>query len=300
MPALLVHLTLAQQAVDRADAPAQLVEAAHRREDALLLGSVLPDLPYHARFGQQLLRHLTGREYLLSEWGDIFHTRRSGQLALGLLRHLVRAHLPDEERWAVLALLAGYLCHHAVDRVVHPTINLLVARHEGDFSLPPSAVHERLERYQSLFFHQDLLGHDILCTPFPRRLVGQIAGAGLLRPTLERPLARALRAACLETHGRAPTAAEWSDWLWGTTAYGTLLSTPVARTERPKAPLAEVRERYYQGPGVDLIAPLSAGLEATLDAWRAAVAVLNADRVSAEVREVFLRAVPDVDLGTGS
>jgi len=300
MPALLVHLTLAKHAADRADAPRMLVEAARRREDAFLLGSVLPDLPYHAHFGRQLFRHLAGREYLLSEWGDIFHTRGSGQLALGLLRHLVRTRLPAAEQAAVLALLAGYLCHHAVDRVVHPAINLLVARHEGDFALPPTAVHERLERFQSLLFHRDLLGYDILCTPFPRQLVGQIAGAGLLRPTLERPLSRALRAACLEAHGRAPGSAEWSDWLWGTTAFGVLLSSPIARTERPKAPLDQVRATYYQGPGVDLVAPLEAGLEATLVAWRAAVAVLEADHVDAEVQEVFLTRVPDVDLGTGS
>lgn len=300
MPALLLHMTLAKQALERSDAPSLLRQAAARRRDVLLLGSIFPDLPYHGRFAQQLLRHLAGREYRLSEWGDLFHTRGTGRLALGFLRYLVRSHLAPAPRDAVLALVAGYLCHHAVDRVVHPAINQLVDRHLGEQDAPHVVLHERIERYQSLFYHHDLLGYDILCTPFARDLVREVAGSGLVRPMLEPTLWRAVRAACLETHGRAPEPARMSDWLWGTTVYGLLMSSPIARREQVKGEVARVRETLYQGPGVDMVLPLARALEATLSSWRAAAALLEADQVTGEVQRVFLGAVPDVDLGTGS
>ncbi len=74
MPALLLHMTMAQEAVDRSDVPPLIAEAAARERAALILGSVLPDLPYHANFSRQLVRHLARRVYLLSEWGDVLHT----------------------------------------------------------------------------------------------------------------------------------------------------------------------------------------------------------------------------------
>jgi hypothetical protein len=279
-----------------------LPRAAAEAPDALLLGSILPDLPYHARFAAQLVRHLSGREYLLSEWGDVFHTRGTGQLALALLAHVKRSHLDPPEEARVLALAAGYLSHHAVDRVVHPVINQLVkrVRDSGETDEPGLRTHERLERWQSLFYHQDLLGEQIAGGAYGRRVVRSMAGSGLVRPRLDPLLGRALRAACLEVHGRAPVEADVSDWLWGTTAYSVLFSSPLGRIERPREDPAQLRRRFYLGPDVNLVSPLRTAQQTTLHAWEAAEQLLSADSLTAEVRSVFLRRVPDVDLGTGS
>lgn len=303
MPALLLHMTLARGITTRPDAEGPLAEAAKAAPDALLLGSILPDLPYHARFLEQLVRHFSGREYLLSEWGDVLHTRGTGRLALGLLAHARRSHLSAGARDRVLALSAGYLSHHTVDRVVHPAVGRAVERELRSGAAggaPPLRVHERIERHQSLFHHEDLLGHELPGSPYPREMVGRMAGAGLHRPMLDEPLRRALRAACLETHGRAPTRAELGDWLWGTTAYGVLLSSPIGRLERLSGDRAALRARYYQGPDIDLVSPLEQAQEATARAWRAGDQLLLSERLDEEVRAVFLRQVPDVDLGTGA
>lgn len=303
MPDLLVHLTLAKAMLQRPGLPTDLSQAAAAAPDALLLGSVLPDLPYHAHFLRQLARHLAGADYLPSEWGDLLHTRGTGRLALAMLAHLARSHSdPHQERRRAIALLAGYLSHHAVDRVVHPAIQQLVKRERRSLERPEPAsrTHSRIERYQNLLYHRDLLGFDIVCSPFPRQILSEMAGAGLVRPALDPPLWRAVRAACLETHGRAPSEPELRDWLWGTTAFGALMSSPLARIERPQGGVERVRERYYQGPQVDLQTPLERAQEATAAAWHAASEVLNAERITAEVRQVFLRKVPDVDLGTGA
>ncbi len=160
-------------------------------------------------------------------------------------------------------------------------------------------VHSRIERYQSLFFHLDHLGHDIAGSPYPRQIVGEVAGASLLARPLERDLWRAIRGACLEVHGRAPSAGELQDWLWGVAAYGHLMSSAVGRAERLKGDLTALRAKTYQGPSLDLQQPLEAAAELTLQSWACAAELLRADRLDGEARASFLHHVPDVDLSTG-
>ena len=299
MPALLMHLTLAKDTVARARQIQELGPAATAEEPSLLLGAILPDLAYHAHFGGQLVRHLLGRAYLASEWGDLLHHRGSGQLALALLAHLHRAHLDADARAQVLALLGGYLSHLAVDTVLHPLIDALVGqrRRPGE---PPDALHSRIERYQSLLFHRDRLGVDLAGSPHPRRMVAQVAGVRLLGPELPEPLWQAFRVACLDTHGRAPARPEVRRWLWGIAAYGELMSSPLGRRERLHGDLDALRADFYQGETVDLCAPLDQAVELTLDYWRAALEVLAAPKLDAEVRNRFRARVPDVDLATGA
>ena len=303
MPALLLHMTLARKLAEDAEPTTLVAREIARAPGALLLGSILPDLPYHARFPVQVARHLLGRDYLASEWGDVFHTRGTGQIALALIAHTRRANLQGDERARVLALIAGYLSHHTVDRIVHPAINQLVRQErEADPAAarePWVRTHERLERWQSLFFHEDRLGQRITGGPYGREIVGAMEGFGLGRPRLAHCLWSALRAANLEVHGRAPTRSDVRDWLRGTTMYSLLISSPAGRMEYPRQDTRILRERCYQGPGVDLVAPLEAAQAATLDAWRAADQALRSDRITTEVRRVFLERVPDVDLGTG-
>ncbi len=298
MPALLLHMSLAQQAAAAPGAPAAIARAVAEAPDALLLGSVLPDLPYHARFGAQLLRHLLGAPYRHSAWGDVLHTRGTGALALAMLEHVRRCHARGGERARMLALAAGYISHHAADRVTHPVIQRRVAAllRPGDL---PMRVHTLVESRQSFYYHLDLLGHDLAGSPFPARLTRQMAGASLLRPTLDRALAELLRAALLQVHARAPGPAELWGWLHGVTAYGRLLSSPLGRRERFGGDPAAGRAEWYRGPGLDLQAPLQRSLDATVEGWGAAAAALEAARLTPEVRQAFSRRVPDVDLGTG-
>ncbi len=299
MPALILHMTLAQRVLEREDLPAELEAACRARPAALLLGSILPDLPYHARFGHQLLRHLLRRDYLHSPWGDVFHTRGTGRMALALLAHAARCHPSPGQRQELLALAAGYLSHHASDRVVHPVIQQMVAL-RGVPSEPHAVTHSRVERYQSALYHLDLLGYDIACSAFPAAFVRQVAGAALVGPAMPDTLWAATRSACLETHGRAPSTAEVKDWLWGIAAYGGLVSSRLGRIEGLEADVPALRERWYQGPGVDLCSPLERAQDLTAEYWRAALEVARADRITGEVRDTFLAVVPDVDLGTGA
>ncbi len=299
MPALLLHMTLAKQLKEKPGLPRPFYQAIHQAQGALLLGSILPDLPYHFHFGIQLYRHFTKQEFLLSEWGDVFHTRGTGQLPLAFLRYINRMQLSTADELEVLALLAGYLSHHAADRLVHPVIQMMVKTQSAQEATPPSLIHMRLERYQNLLYHIDRLGYEMFCTSFPRRCIRQMAGAGLLWPQLPAALYKALRAACLEVHGRAPSKRDIQDWLFGTTAYGELMSSPFAAHEKLEKPAEVIRKESYQGPGVDLLTPLNCALNETVKDLQAAWEVLQADKITHEVSESFLKRVKDVDLAVG-
>jgi hypothetical protein len=298
MPALVLHLTMAKDALAAGRDVPELGLAATAQQPSFLLGAILPDLPYHASFARQVLRHLRGHAYLSSEWGDLFHYRATGRLALAMLAHVLRSHLGEQERAQVVAMAAGYLSHLAVDATLHPFIQQLVKRHLRP-GQPADALHARLERYQSLLFHRDRLGLDLAGSPWPRRMIGEVAGVGLLRCELPAAVWAAFRIACLQSHGRAPGRAEVRDWLWGVAAYGQLMSSPAGRCERLRGDLARLRAEFYQGEGVDLCSPLQTAIELTLEHWKAASEVLRAQHLTAAARQLFLQRVPDLDLATG-
>lgn len=298
MPALLLHLTLAREALDQEGAPAAVARAGRDHPADLLLGAILPDLPYHARFGQQVVRHLARADYRPSEWGDIFHYRATGRFGLALLAHLRRSFPGEAERGRLLAFAAGYLSHHAVDRTVHPAIQAVVAARLRPADSHQS-LHARVERYQSLFYHLDRLGQELFPSPLPRRMTAQTAGVHLTRPGLDPLLRDALRVACLQVHGRAPAPRQLRDWLRGIASYGWLMSSPAGRLEGLPPDHQRLRAKWYHGPEVDLETPLKASLAATARAWQAAERVILEERLDQDSRKVFMKTVPDADLATG-
>ncbi|MCB9556407.1 MAG: zinc dependent phospholipase C family protein [Deltaproteobacteria bacterium] len=300
MPALLLHMTIAEEIV--ATAPASpLAEAARVARDAYLLGSILPDLPYHARFLTQVVRHLLKRGYLVSEWGDIFHTRGSGRLGLAMLAHARRAQLGPRDTQAVLALVAGYLCHCALDTIVHPAINRRVDAELEHSDHRPDVLHSEVERWQSLLYHYDLLGHDITGRAYARQLIGRTAGTNGRRSRMPTALWQAMRAGCIETHGRAPDPLQVNDWLWGIRTYARLISSPIGRkTEGISIDVERARREHYTNDQFNLHQPLERGCQLTLEYWDAATQLWNSERLSDEARANYLTAVPDVDLATGA
>src|SRR3989339_2233566 len=111
MPALLLHLTFGRKLLEEASGPENILKVCQKETAAFLLGTILPDLPYHERIGRQVLCHLLKRSYLSSTWGDILHCRQTGFLAFALLAHSKRALLNSESTDRILALVAGFLSH---------------------------------------------------------------------------------------------------------------------------------------------------------------------------------------------
>src|SRR5215471_8205401 len=130
MPAFFLHLAGADRLGDRPQLPPVFARAFSAQPGALRLGAGLPDLPYFDQFPLQVMRHLIGHVSFGNEWGIIFHARATGTLALALLETFRRSHAAVHAAGsasAQLALIGGYLCHHAFDVTIHPIVQADVA-----------------------------------------------------------------------------------------------------------------------------------------------------------------------------
>lgn len=300
MPALLLHMTVAKEIAEDSRLPSVFVNAMTHKKGALILGSVLPDLPLHARFWRQCIRHILHKPYLHSEWGDVMHKNHTGTLAFSFLEHMVKNRLRAEERDELLALIVGYLTHHAFDVVVHPVVNDAVDKEKGVSSFAPIVLHTQIERYQSLFYHYDLLGYDITGTPYPRRLVAEMAGSSLFSPKLPPILWSAIRSVFLQVHGKAPALCEIKDWLRGVTSYGYLISTPLGhKIEGLNNDIETLRSLHYKGQGVDFVTPLNHAKELAFAYLRIASNLLMEKDFSNKQKQAFLQQVPNIGLDTG-
>src|SRR5689334_23254834 len=123
MPAFFLHLAGADRLAATKDLPARFTQVFRQEPGALRLGAGLPDLPYFGDFAWQVARHFFGHVSYASEWGIVFHARATGQLALAMLETYRRsqAHASPDGA-AQLALIGGYLCHHAFDVTIHPLV----------------------------------------------------------------------------------------------------------------------------------------------------------------------------------
>src|SRR5262249_8492363 len=225
MPAFFLHLAGAERMAARAELPMLFARAFGAAPGALRLGAGLPDLPYFDQFALQVARHFLGHVSFGNQWGIIFHARRTGTLALAMLETFRRNHA-----WAAsdaqeqLALVGGYLCHHAFDVTIHPLVQDEVARDlRAGVREHPDALHGRCEKWQSLYFLEEETGRDVMGTTYPRERVRSFPGAGGWRAQWPDSLLALVESACLETHARAPGRAQWNRWLAGARMYGLLL-----------------------------------------------------------------------------
>jgi|GEM_PF-6898316 hypothetical protein len=303
MPALLLHLTVADQIGDDSGNPllAGLLGASIRSQrEAYLLGSILPDLPYHGAFWRQCGRHLMKMRYRDCPWGDLLHARGSADLALGMLGYLHRSVLSESHRRSVIALLAGYLTHYAMDTVIHPEINTLVSERWEREGTEPQALHSDVERWQSLFYHYDLLGEDITGTAYPRSLLAKVAGTGLVWPGLPAELRRPIDAAFTYAHGKMPRPGQLRDWLRGVTEYGALMSSPLGRRiEGFGGDFEESRHRHYQIPGTDLQLAVKSAKDRIVEIFGFTESLLDTEAYGPQARINFYKVVPNLDLDSG-
>lgn len=300
MPSLLVHLTLAKKAISHPDAPLSFVCASNQDDRAFFLGSIFPDLPYHQRIFSQIYRHLLKRKYLDSEWGDRFHHQRTGQFALALLLYHLQNPVPREKPNGVLALLAGYLSHYAVDSIAHPAINRQVQLLGQLVPRIPSVIlHNRVELLQNIAFHYEQYGQNIIGTPLCRKMISKVAGTSILSPGLPRSLWKMIHFACQNTFCKVPSIQMIRDWMRGVTVYGHIMANPLVRMSHGRDGLQKIIDKAEWGETVDLQRPLDEAIIETIRVWKIASSLGNSNDQSEEIEKVFLQQIPDVNLATG-
>jgi hypothetical protein len=266
VPAEGIHLTALREALG---APA-LEPAARRllvrRDDAARLGALLVDLPYFHRFAGEVIRYLAGIPARPSPWGAALH--EGG--AVALLSALIGVARRDRDD-TLAAMSLGLASHIAMDRALHPLVNSLARQHKVGRN--HDASHREVEKFQSICFHQEYMGRDLMGTP---AITGYLA-IQHVRVLAEPTLSRQLREAWAEALGSAPTAAELAGYGRGYRMHIRLLGSFAGKRIAPEAAKESARPKYLHGPWGTFAGALAAAVTASVPVLNATAAALDAD-----------------------
>ncbi|MBA3498794.1 MAG: zinc dependent phospholipase C family protein [Deltaproteobacteria bacterium] len=265
MPAEGIHLTALREAM----ASPALSTAARRRlvrnDDAARLGAILVDLPYFHRFTNEVLRYVVGMPAKPSVWGATLHDGGAIDL-LGALIEIAR-----RERDDVLGAIAlGVASHCAIDRGLHPLINALARKHVAGKN--HDASHREVEKFQSICFHEQYMGRDMMGTP-------EITSYLAIRLTDGLPdrVARLVLEAWRRALGTSPEAAELGGYVRGYRTHTKLLGSPLGKRLAPRPAKDAAKPRYLEGGWGSFPSMVEHAVAASLAVLDATADVLDAD-----------------------
>lgn len=241
MPAEGIHLSALDDVIATGSALTTRYLARGSRRQAARLGTLFVDLPYFDRFGKAVLNFLLGRPLHGSAWGDTLHQRMP--IALGM--HLMRtgcglaqrspSSLEREKGELIIAFALGYIAHAAVDRSLHPLVNRMALVRSKKSGLTVEQEHHNVEKYQSILFHEERFGLDMMGRWFLYHYLD--IDASLLCGRRFRddggPLWWAVHEALICTHREAPSLDDYRRWTKSLDRYRVLLTSPLGRTVVP-------------------------------------------------------------------
>jgi hypothetical protein len=279
MPAEGVHLTALREALAAPSLDGGVRRRIVRREEGARLGALLVDLPYFDRYVGEVVRYALGLAARPSPWGAQLHD--GGAIALfGAVLRLARQRR-DETLGAIGLGLASHL---AIDRALHPLVNALARRHpHGDHG----SSHREVEKFQSICFHEEYLGRDLMGDPRIARYLTLHHAHDLGDPGFAAPILAAFR----DAFGEAPSPAELARMGRGYRAHAALLGSPIGRRIAPAAAKERGRPLYLHGGWGAFPAHLEDAIEASVVVLNAAGACLEASDDDAPAAFAALDAV---------
>jgi hypothetical protein len=244
MPAATLHLTFVDLLAD-ADIAPEVARAIRSRARHARLGAMLYDVPFYSNVVLMAIRYGLSRPAEVRPLGTLIH---HGGDAAGLYARLVARLRRSEElpRDVRLALLAGAASHIALDAAQHDLVRFIARRQMAATGRGDESFHHRfVEKFQSLFFHVDTFGRDIIGTPEWLERTRLTEGASIFFRRHEPAVTAAWLGALRDTYGTAPTVAEWSSQLRAFVHFGLLTSTYPARRNSRLYGTPEKRRTYY-------------------------------------------------------
>ncbi|HLL26023.1 MAG TPA: hypothetical protein VK427_27985 [Kofleriaceae bacterium] len=234
MPAEGIHLTAVREALSPG-LSASVRRRLARDADAARFGALLVDLPYFHHFAGEVARYVLGIPAKPSVWGQRLHDGG----AVDLLASLIE--VARRERDDVLAAIAlGLASHCSIDRALHPLINALARAHVAGKN--HDASHREVEKFQSICFHEQYMGRDMMGT-------AEITSYLAIR--LAEVLPARTTALLLEAWqrglGSAPEPAELAGYVRGYRMHVRLLGTPLGKRLAPAAAKEAAKPRYLHG-----------------------------------------------------
>ncbi|MBL8951923.1 MAG: hypothetical protein JNK82_14165 [Myxococcaceae bacterium] len=208
---------------------------------AAKLGALFVDLPYFDAFWWGVVRYLAKVGPAPSPWGDVTHHKAPIAVGRGLMEEGVR--LKGEEGAWLRALAAGYICHAAVDRSMHPHINALARARAERLGDTPQRQHLEVEKYQSILFHDARYGFEVMGTQALLEHCDVDASPLWKKGPVSDAVQRVLKAAW----GKAPSRGLFRSWANGYSSYVKLISGPLGRRVAPRPEKEAARDEVFTG-----------------------------------------------------
>jgi hypothetical protein len=244
MPAATLHLTFVELLAD-ADVPREIARAIRARLRHARLGAMLYDVPFYSNVVLMAIRYGLSRPAETRPLGTLIH---HGGEAAGLYANLV-ARLKRAEKLSRdtrLALMAGAASHIALDAAQHDLMRFIARRQMAATGKGDESHHHRLaEKFQSLFFHVETFGKDIIGTREWLDRTRLTEGASIIFRRHEPAVTAAWLGALRDTYGSAPTVAEWTSQLRAFVHFGLLTSSYPARRNSRLYGTPDKRRLYY-------------------------------------------------------
>ena len=291
MPTSMVHVTFIGDLGREDEVEPSLRSFIQQYPEYARLGALLPDLQYYEHFYYLSLRYIMKLPLPFRSWSYLFHSRAPGTLGRALIE-VLRKEPFKEQLGAKLALIAGYFSHLALDRTLHPLVQRS-AQAEGRNQADARSVHATYERYQSLFFHQELYGVDITGTPICRRQI-RILPPGYR--SLDGILYFFLKKTCLEAFARSPRKRQFDNWIRSLHLYARFVSSSLGRYQGLRGNLPLLRKKYYENEDFSFPGQYRRAKGLAIHYLNLAHHYWEQEELSEESRRRFLGQITNVDL----
>jgi hypothetical protein len=297
MPGATLHLTQIDLLARERELPAELRKALEREITYARLGSVFHDLPFYHNIVTLILGYWLEMPAEYVPFAQKLHRYHPDLFAWHFLREAHRDSplLSREQR---LALVAGFFAHIALDLEIHPLVNWCARRDVLLHGGHESHHHRLTEKYQSLFFHRELQGKDIIGSHrfFSEKTV-IVEPPPFFRRNLGIPVVRwATDMLGGFFHESAPGMRQFASWLRSFRHFGFMVSLPPAGRNSEKLGNEENHRRYYESSEFSFHDFWERGHRRSIALLRLASEVFAEGDFSDARREQFLAAAAISDL----
>lgn len=296
MPGASLHLTHSELLAEETRLPATLRQAMSEEITYTRLGAVFPDLPFYTNIVAMMLNYWLEMPAENCPLGWQMHRYNPQLFAWHFLASTKREHILDEKKR--LALLGGFFSHVALDLEIHPLVNWISRRDAQNNGGHESHHHRLVEKYQSLFFHRDFEGRDILGrSRFFLERAYVTEKPPFFRLNLDQPIVHwstdMLRGYFLEA---GPTSQQFAHHLRAFRHFTFMVSLPPLRKNSDKLGTPAARQHYYECEEFSFPQYWQYGYERSVQLLSLAYEFYANGDFSEERRDYFLEAAQISDL----
>jgi hypothetical protein len=243
VPAATLHITFVDLLAG-AVLPERFAQAIRKDKRYAHFGAMAFDLPYYGNMAVMAIRYGLNRPAEFRAWGKRIHDD-GGAVPIYVrlcARCAQETDLEEDERHA---FLAGVASHLALDVAQHDLVHFIARREAARGRGDESFHHRYAEKFQSMFFHLDHVGRDLIGSREWLELTKLTPGASMLRRRYEPQVAAFWLGALRNHYGDAPSESLFASWLRNFVHFGWLTSGYLAARNTRLYSTAENRRVYY-------------------------------------------------------